>query len=220
MKVYLRRRGRLTRGQQRALEDYGPERIVAAGSRGPIDWASRFSRTAPLGVEIGFGMGHALLDWGSGAPDWNLVGLEVYQPGIGALLMGSQERELTNLLVVEDDANETLQELFEPESIQEIRIFFPDPWPKRRHHERRLIQPAFADLLGSRLARGGRLRLATDWEDYAAWMLKVLEAEPRLQNEAGSGFAARPDSRPVTRFEARGQRLGHGVWDLAYLKVA
>ncbi len=134
--------------------------------------------------------------------------------------MGSKERDLTNLLVVEDDANETLRELFVPESVQEIRIFFPDPWPKRRHHERRLIQPAFASLLASRLAQGGRLRLATDWEGYAVWMLKVLEAEPKLRNVAGSGFAARSDSRPVTRFEARGQSLGHGVWDLAYLKVA
>ncbi len=220
MKNYLRRRGRLTRGQRRALTEHSARSVIPATSDGPIDWPERFSRTAPLGVEIGFGTGQALLDWGAAVPEWNLVGVEVYQPGIGALLRGRGERELENLLVIEDDANHALTELFEPESIAEVRIFFPDPWPKRRHHKRRLIQPAFVTLLTSRLVEGGRLSLATDWEDYAEWMLKVLQMEAALFNEAGSGFAPRSGSRPITRFEARGQRLGHGVWDLAYLKVS
>ena len=219
MRTYLRRRGRLTRGQQRALAAHGDEAVITAGTRGPIDWPARFSRNAPLGVEIGFGMGHALLEWAEVSPEWNLLGVEVYQPGIGAVLRGREERQLEHLLVVEDEANQALQTMFKPATIDEIRLFFPDPRPKKRHQKRRLIQPAFVSLLASRLVAGGIFRLATDWEPYADWMLEILQAEVMLFNDHGSGFAPRPQSRPVTRFEARGRRLGHGLWDLCYHKI-
>lgn len=213
-RTYLRRRGRMTRGQARALDRVGARLVVDPATR---DWPSVFGRKAPLGVEIGFGMGHALLDWADCRPDWNLVGIEVYQPGIGALLLGLDSQELTNVRVLECDARHALSACFEPASIDEVRIFFPDPWPKKRHHKRRLVQPDFVRLVASRLRPGARLSLATDWQDYAESMLTVLDEEPRLLNAAGSGsFADRPSARPLTRFEQRGRRLGHQVWDLVY----
>jgi tRNA (guanine-N7-)-methyltransferase len=210
---YLRRRGRITRGQARALEAH--RGWILTPEDAPVAWPERFGREAPLGVEIGFGAGQALLDWAEAAPDMNLVGIDVYQPGIGALLVGREARDLENLLVIEGDAETAMEAFFESASVAEIRIFFPDPWPKKRHHKRRLIQKPFVALLGDRLIDGGRLRLATDWQPYAEWMLEMLEAEPNLENQAAD-YAERFEGRPVTRFEARGQRLGHEVWDLAY----
>jgi tRNA (guanine-N7-)-methyltransferase len=183
-----------------------------------LDWVARFGRSAPLGLEIGFGSGQALLDWGETAPEFNLIGVEVYQPGIGSLLQGRAERGLEHIQVVEGDVTTVLTELFPLEGLAEVRIFFPDPWPKRRHLKRRLIQPSFISELAIRLVPGGRLRLATDWQPYASWMLRVLDAEKGLKNEA-EGFAERFEGRPVTRFEARGQRLGHEVWDLCFRRV-
>ncbi|NIP14317.1 MAG: tRNA (guanosine(46)-N7)-methyltransferase TrmB [Pseudomonadales bacterium] len=204
----------MTRGQARALDRVGGRLIVDATTSG---WASVFGRDAPLGVEIGFGMGHALLDWAAECPDWNLVGVEVYQPGIGALLLGLDDRGLNNVRVLEADARQALSVCFEPDSIDELRILFPDPWPKKRHHKRRLVQPEFVRLLASRLRPGGRLVVATDWQEYAQSMLKTLDEEPLLLNRFGPGtYGARPSSRPTTRFEERGRRLGHGVWDLGY----
>jgi len=161
-------------------------------------------------------MGHALLDWAQQRQEWNLLGIEVYQPGIGALLLGAERDGLSNLRVLEGDAEQAFDNALEPASVDEVRIFFPDPWPKKRHHKRRLVQPAFVSTLASRLKPGGRLLLATDWQPYAEWMLEVLEAESALENDAGSGYASRADQRVVTRFEARGTRLGHEVWDLAF----
>lgn len=219
MTTHLRRQGRITRGQARALELWAPRLVIEETAAGPVDWAARFGRQAPLGVEIGFGMGHALLDWAEAEPQLNLVGVDVYRPGIGALLAGRAEREIEHLLVVEGDARIVVDRLFSRNSIREARIFFPDPWPKKRHHKRRLVSAPFVRLLAERLEPGGRLRLATDWEDYAGWMLGVLEADGTLSNEAGSGFAGRFAGRDITRFEARGQRLGHRVWDLSYIKT-
>lgn len=219
MTTHLRRQGRITRGQARALEAWSGRCVIPETAPGPVDWSARFSREAPLGVEIGFGMGHALLDWAAATPEKNLVGIDVYRPGIGALLAGRAARGCEHLLVVEGDARVVMERLFAPASIREARIFFPDPWPKKRHHKRRLISPPFVRLLAGRLEPGGRLRLATDWEDYALWMLEVLETEPALSNESGSGFAPRFPGRDVTRFEARGRRLGHPVWDLSYLRT-
>jgi tRNA (guanine-N7-)-methyltransferase len=218
--TYLRRQGRITRGQARALETWADERVVPETAAGPVDWTGRFSRAAPLGVEIGFGMGQALLGWAEAAPEMNLVGIDVYRPGIGALLAGRAERGIEHLMVVEGDARVAVERLFAPGSLREVRVFFPDPWPKKRHHKRRLINAAFVRLLAGRMEPGGRLRLATDWEAYAGWMLDVLEAEPAFSNEFGAGFAERFAGRDVTRFEARGQRLGHRVWDLSYLRTA
>ena len=208
----------MTRGQRRALEELGSRFCIDPERSSPID-STDFGRTAPLGLEIGFGMGHALLAWAQQAPDWNLVGIEVYQPGIGALLLGIERLELCNLRVVEAPAESALRTLFLPENLDEVRVFFPDPWPKKRHHKRRLVQPEFVTLLAARLKPGARLRLATDWEPYAEWMRSVLDANPLLVNAAVGGFASRPDARPVTNFEARGQRLGHAVWDLEYRRL-
>ena len=180
----------MTRGQQRALREPG-DALVQSPPGTLVDWAASFGRSAPLGLEIGFGMGHALLDWARAAPDWNLLGLEVYQPGIGALLLGIEQHDLTNVRVLEADANEALEQRLAPASLDEVRIYFPDPWPKKRHHKRRLVQPAFVALLAARLRPGGRLLLATDWEPYAHWMLEVLEAAPALENLAPGGFAER-----------------------------
>lgn len=217
--AYLRKRGRLTRGQARALERFGPELIVPLDDGAPLDLAALFGRSAPVGLEIGFGSGQALLDWAEAAPDWNLLGIEVYEPGIGSLLKGIAERQLDNIRVISEDAAEVLASDIAPGALQEVRVFFPDPWPKKRHHKRRLINPPFAALLADRLSPQGHVRLATDWQDYAEQMLAVLNAESGLVNEADEGFAPRFEGRNVTRFEARGQRLGHPVWDLCYRRA-
>lgn len=214
-RTYLRRRGRMTRGQHRALEELAEHRVHTVGDVLP-DWDALFGRSARIGVEIGFGMGQALLEWAVQKPDWNLLGIEVYQPGIGALLLGADRDELTHLQVLEGDAEQALASNFWAACVDEIRIFFPDPWPKKRHHKRRLIQAPFVHLLAERLKPGGRLLLATDWEPYAQWMLEICNAEELLENLSGEGFAQRAQERVVTRFESRGERLGHEVRDLAY----
>ncbi len=214
----------MTRGQARALVEHA-SRVSFQGDDPlqpiePIDWREVFAEadSRPLGLEIGFGMGQALVRWAEQAPQWNLVGLEVYQPGIGAaLLLGAAANALDRLFIVEADARRALGACFAPASLDEIRVFFPDPWPKARHHKRRLIQPDFVRLMAERLKPGGALRLATDWEAYAEHMLTVLHAEPLLRNVA-SDFAERFAERDVTRFEARGQRLGHDVWDLHFVR--
>lgn len=207
-RTYLRKRGRMTRGQQRALRELAPRLCVAAPP------ASR-----PLGVEIGFGMGQGLAQWAEQAPDWSLVGIEVYQPGIGALLLQLDRRGLDNVRVIEGAAEAVLAERFADGSIDELRVLFPDPWPKLRHHKRRLIQPDFVELLSRKLAVGGRLHLATDWAPYAEWMLEVMGQNPDFDNVFGAGaFAPDRQQRPATRFEARGERLGHQVRDLLFRK--
>ena len=220
MSTYLRKRGRLTRGQAKALEALGPQVLVPLDESVPLDLDAVFDRSGPVGLEIGFGTGQALLDWAEAKPDWNLLGIEVYEPGIGSLLKGMAERGLHNIRVISADAGEVLERFIAPAALAEVRIFFPDPWPKKRHRKRRLINDDFAALLVDRLGRGGRLRLATDWQDYAEQMLKVLNGQSQLQNEAGDGYASRFEGRNVTRFEARGQRLGHPVWDLSYRRRA
>ncbi len=217
-RTYLRRRGRMTRAQRRELTAQA-EALLSPGER--FDPVAVFGRAAPLGVEIGFGMGQALAAWAAAAPDWNLLGIEVYEPGIGALLLACRQESLTNVRVAEADASAFLAETMAPESIDELRVFFPDPWPKKRHHKRRLIQDEFVELAASRLKVGGRLLLATDWQPYAEWMLEVLERSS-LENLApeGAGFSPRAPERIVTRFEARGERLGHEVWDLRFQRPA
>ena len=187
----------------------------AATPQALADW---FDRSGPLGVEIGFGMGEALLQWAEASPDWNLVGIDVYQPGIGALLLGAQQAQLTNLRVLAMDANQAVAECFAARSVQEVRIFFPDPWPKKRHHKRRLLQPDFVATLGERLAPQGRLLVATDWEPYAEVIRDVLERAAGFRNLfPDQASAPRPPERPITRFEAKGARRGHRVWDFAYV---
>ncbi len=219
-RTYLRRRGRLTRGQARAWQQHH-DQLVREDADEPVDWAAWFGRDAKLGVEIGFGMGDALLSWAQQDPDWNLLGIDVYQPGIGALLLGVERAGLDNIRVLAGDARHAMARCFAPESVAEIRIFFPDPWPKKRHHKRRLVQPEFVAALARCLRPGARLLLATDWRDYAQSMLSVMaQADGFANAHPGAEFAPRPDARPLTRFEARGLRLGHEVWDLAYTKKA
>jgi tRNA (guanine-N7-)-methyltransferase len=218
-RVYIRRQGRMTRAQARALIELMPRYSVPL-SESVGDWATVFERHAPLALEVGFGMGHALLDAAQRHPQWNWLGIEVYRPGIGALLNGVVAAGLTNVRIVEADARRVLAQMIESDSLRRLVVLFPDPWPKSKHHKRRLISVEFAALAASRLAVDGDLLLATDWADYAEQMLAVLDAEPGLRNCAGAGcYAPRSDERRQTRFEARGVSLGHRVWDLAYRRA-
>jgi tRNA (guanine-N7-)-methyltransferase len=202
-------------GQQRALEALGP-RYVVPFTRGPqSDWAAIFGRAAPTVLEIGFGMGGATAAIAAARPDTNFIGVEVHEPGVGALLKLIDEKSLQNLRIVQHDAVEVLAHMVAPRSLAGVHIYFPDPWHKKRHHKRRLIQPAFVSRLVNHIAPGGYLHCATDWEPYAQQMLEVLSAEPQLQNTS-EGYAPRPDWRPLTKFEHRGMKLGHGVWDLLF----
>jgi len=209
-RAYIRRRGRMTAGQARALETLSAYQLPVTG--GELNVRDAFGREAPLGLEIGFGMGHALLAWAAQCPDWNLLGVEIYQSGIGALLLGLEREGLDNVRVIEGAAEAVLAERLAPESLDEVRIFFPDPWPKKRHHKRRLIQPAFVALLAERLRPGGRLWLATDWAPYAEWMEAILAADPHFEPESGDPTSG----RVRTRFEARGERLGHAIHERSY----
>ena len=176
-----------------------------------------FGRTAPTILEIGFGMGETTLVIAQQMPEKNFLAIDVHTPGIGNLLKIIDEAAVTNIRVMNHDAVEVLREMIANESLDGVHIFFADPWPKARHHKRRLIQPDFVRLLASRLKSGARIHLATDWKDYAQHMLQVLSTEPQLCNTAAD-YAARPDYRPLTKFERRGLKLGHGVWDLVFEK--
>jgi tRNA (guanine-N7-)-methyltransferase len=180
------------------------------------DWPSLFGRPAPTVLEIGFGMGGATAAIATARPETNFIGVEVHEPGVGALLKLIDEQELTNLRIVQHDAVEVLRHMVAPGFLAGVHIYFPDPWHKKRHHKRRLIQPDFVRQLVNHLARGGYLHCATDWEPYAQQMLEALSAEPALRNTCES-YAPRPEWRPLTKFEQRGMKLGHGVWDLVFV---
>ena len=214
IRSFVLRAGRLGTGQSKALEELGP-RYVLPYVTAPMDWPGVFGRQAPRILEIGFGMGGATAEIARSHPENDYLGVEVHTPGVGALLKRIGELDLANLRIVQHDAVEVLQHMLAESSLDGIHIFFPDPWHKKRHHKRRLIQPAFVELLASRLGPGGYLHLATDWEDYARQMLEVLAANPLLRNTTDS-YAPRPDHRPLTKFEQRGLRLGHGVRDLVF----
>ncbi|UXY15323.1 tRNA (guanosine(46)-N7)-methyltransferase TrmB [Chitiniphilus purpureus] len=214
IRSFVLRQGHLSKGQERALAEYGPQFLIPY-TAAPLDLATAFGRSAPTVLEIGFGMGTATAQIAAGGPQTNYLGVEVHTPGVGSLLKLAGEQQLTNLRIVQHDAVEVLENMLQPGTLAGVHIFFPDPWHKKRHHKRRLIQPALVALLASRIAPGGYLHLATDWEDYAIQMLAVLSAEPRLENTA-DGYAPRPDYRPLTKFEQRGIRLGHGVWDIVF----
>ena len=204
--------------QQRALSELWP-RYGLDYSPAAVDLAALFGRRAPLTVEIGFGNGEYLAAQADLHPNRDYLGIEVHPPGVGQLLQRAAAAELNNLRVSRHDAVEVLGAQLTPHSIDELVVLFPDPWHKKRHNKRRLVNPAFAALAASRLVPGGRLRLATDWEPYAQQMLEVLDAEASLANRAGAGTCvARDPEREPTRFEQRGHRLGHGVWDLEYLR--
>ena len=206
-------------GQQRALDELGP-RFLLPYQTTPLDLSATFGRVAPCVLEIGFGMGQATAQIAAALPDTDFIAIEVHPPGVGALLKLIGEQQLSNLRLIRHDAVEVLAQMTAPASLAGVHIFFPDPWHKLRHQKRRLIQPALVAALVTRLAPGGRLHCATDWQPYAEQMLEVLTAEPLLANCAASasGYAPRPDYRPLTKFEARGLQLGHGVWDLMFVR--
>ncbi|MBT9489599.1 MAG: tRNA (guanosine(46)-N7)-methyltransferase TrmB [Rubrivivax sp.] len=214
VRSFVTRAGRMGSGQVRALAELGP-RFVLPYQPAPLDLASTFGRTAPLILEIGFGMGGATAQVAAALPDHDFLGVEVHEPGVGALLKLIGSQNLTNLRLLQHDAVEVLQHMLPAESLAGVHIWFPDPWHKKRHHKRRLIQPEFVALLRTRLAPGGYLHCATDWQAYAEHMLAVLGTAPGFSNTA-EGYAPRPAWRPDTKFEARGLQLGHGVWDLVF----
>jgi tRNA (guanine-N7-)-methyltransferase len=214
IRSFVLRAGRMGSGQERALAELGP-RFVVPFQSALIDWPALFGRDAPRILEIGFGMGDATARIAQALPDTDFIGVEVHTPGVGALLRQIGEQHLRNVRIVQHDAVEVLEQMVAPGSLAGAHVFFPDPWHNKRHHKRRLIQPPFVRLLASRLAPGATLHCATDWQPYAQQMIDVLGAEPLLRNRA-QDFAPRPAYRPPTKFEQRGLRLGHGVWDLLF----
>lgn len=216
IRSFVTRAGRLSIAQARAIETLSP-RFCVPYQKTLLDIDRCFERTAPTILEIGFGMGDSTAQIAALMPERNFIGVEVHTPGIGSLLKLIGEQHLENLRIVQHDAVEVLTHMIAPESLAGVHVFFPDPWHKARHNKRRLIQAPLVSLLASRLAPGGYLHCATDWEEYAVQMLEVLSSEPTLRNSA-DGYAPRPAYRPVTKFENRGLRLGHGVWDLVFEK--
>ena len=217
IRSYVLRQGRVSRAQTAAHEALLP-RYGVEYKKELLDFAVLFGRRAETILEIGFGMGETTAAIAAAHPEKNFLGIEVHTPGVGSLLKQIAAAGLGNLRLVQHDAVEVLRDMIGPASLDGIHIFFPDPWPKKRHHKRRLVQTDFVALLADRLKTGGILHLATDWRDYAEQMLAVLAAEPRLEN-AAVGFAPRPEYRPQTKFESRGLKLGHGVWDLVFRKT-
>ncbi|HET7370271.1 MAG TPA: tRNA (guanosine(46)-N7)-methyltransferase TrmB [Gammaproteobacteria bacterium] len=216
IRSFVRREGRLTPGQARALDRLWPAYGLEFTAQ-PIDPEAVFGRAAPLTLEIGSGNGEALAAAAATQPERDFIGVEVYRPGVGRLLSEIDARGLGNVRVVSHDAVEVLESMLPVRCLDQVLIYFPDPWPKKRHHKRRLVRASFLPTLARALKPGGRLELATDWDEYAQEMLELLSAAPEFTNTAGSGgFAERPPYRPQTRFERRGKKLGHGVWDIIF----
>lgn len=217
IRSFVRREGRLTKGQERALTELWPVMGVEYTPQ-KLDLAVLFGRDAPIVLEIGFGMGKSLVEMAAAAPEKNFIGIEVHRPGVGACLSLAQDMGVTNLRVFCHDAVEVLGEMIPDESIDTLQLFFPDPWHKARHHKRRIVQPAFVQMLRPKLKIGGVFHMATDWENYAEHMLEVMNTAEGFKNTVEAGYAPRPEFRPLTKFEQRGHRLGHGVWDLLFAR--
>lgn len=218
IRSFVRREGRLTASQQRALEQLWPQFSLPQNNT-MLDLNSIFERDAPKVLEIGFGNGTTLAEMAKNQTDHDFLGVEVHRPGVGQLLRLIEQHALTNLRVECDDAVELLKKRIADNSLDKVQIFFPDPWHKKRHNKRRIIQPAFVELLAKKLKPGGQLHLATDWQDYAEHMLDVLNNTPLFINASkDKSYIARPEYRPLTKFEQRGHQLGHGVWDLLFIR--
>lgn len=217
IRSFVLRQGRMSDAQQRAYSELGPKYVVPYHPA-LLNWEQVFGRTAPKILEIGFGMGAATASIAASMPHQDYLGVEVHTPGVGALMRLLANGQLSNVRIIQHDAVEVLRDMMAENTLDGVHIFFPDPWPKKRHHKRRLIQPPLVTLLASRLKIGGYVHLATDWQEYAEWMLEVLNTEPALQNMAGN-YAEKPDYRPETKFERRGLNLGHGVWDIVFRRV-
>lgn len=218
IRSFVLRQGRLTKGQARALETGFP-RFGISYTPEFVDLSEKFNRTESKKVlEIGFGMGETTAKIAQTLPECDFLAAEVHTPGVGALLKLIEESALTNIRVIQHDVVEVLQNMLPDVSLDGVHIFFPDPWHKKRHHKRRLIQAEFVKLLCKKLKPGGYIHVATDWQEYAEWVLEVLSAEPQLQNTA-KDYAEKPAYRPLTKFENRGIKLGHGVWDMVFKRV-
>lgn len=215
IRSYVIRSGRLTDAQRNAIESYWAKYVIDFEKK-PLAIETLFDKPQPLTVEIGFGMGDSLQEMAMENPEQNFLGIEVHQPGVGKLLNGIAEKQLTNIKLICHDAREILETGLPEHCIDRLLLFFPDPWHKKRHNKRRLVQPEFIELLLKKLKPSAELHFATDWQAYAEHMMEVLEANTSLENELGTqNYWPSPD-RPVTKFEKRGQRLGHGVWDLRF----
>ncbi len=218
IRSFVRREGRLTEAQRRALDEL-QARWGAPVSDQPLDFTALFGRDAAVIMEIGFGNGESLAAMAAAEPDRNFLGIEVHRPGVGRLLNLVEEQGLQNVRVICHDAVDVLQKQIPDNSLAGLQLYFPDPWPKKRHHKRRIVQPEWVELVARKLSNGGELHMATDWENYAEHMLEVLEASPAFRNTAGAGrYSPHRGRRPETKFERRGLRKGHGVWDLIYQK--
>ena len=218
VRSYVLRVGRKTPSQERAFEDLWPQYGLKVED-GPLDCAKVFGRHADVVIEIGFGMGDSLAEMAQAHPEQDFIGIEVHTPGVGRLLNLAEEHAITNLRIYAEDAVEVVERCIADNSLAKVQIFFPDPWHKKKHHKRRIIQPEFIAKLYAKMKPGALLHLATDWENYAGYMMEVMSAAEGFSNIAGPGqFSPRPSFRPITKFERRGQRLGHGVWDLLFVK--
>ena len=218
IKSFVLRQGRLSAGQKKAIENNWPKFGLQVENK-LLDFVDLFGRDAPTIVEIGFGMGKSLAEMAETNPQNNYIGIEVHRPGVGALLKLLEDKGLSNVRVFNDDAIEVLEKCIPLNSLAGVYLFFPDPWHKKRHHKRRIVQAAFADKIAQHLKPRGQFHMATDWENYAEHMMEVMSASSSYDNISGEGqYTPRPDYRPLTKFEARGQRLGHGVWDLIFTK--
>jgi tRNA (guanine-N7-)-methyltransferase len=219
IRSFALRQGRMTASQQRALDTLWDKYVITLPS-GELELDAVFGRRAPRILEIGFGMGQSLLEMARQHPDTDYLGIEVHRPGVGSLMLNLEQHAVSNVRVIYDDAVEVLQGHLPDNSLDAVYLFFPDPWPKTKHRKRRIVQPAFIELLARRLKPGGILHMATDWEDYAKHMLAMMSMSAEFENCAGPGrYSARPDYRPQTKFERRGHNLGHAVWDLIFCKT-
>ena len=219
VRSFVKREGRLTNGQAKALESFWPTMGVDF-QENLLSFTELFGNDNPVVLEIGFGMGKSLVEMAENDPNTNFIGIEVHRPGVGACLSEAGERGLTNLRVMEYDAVEVFKKMIPDGSLARVQLYFPDPWHKKRHHKRRIVQPEFVQMVREKLAIGGKFHMATDWEQYAEHMAEVMNAAPGYENTATNGdYVARPDYRPITKFEVRGQKLGHGVWDLIYQRA-
>ena len=220
IRSFVRREGRLTKGQQRALEELFPRYGITL-QQGELDLDSLFGRHAFRVLEIGFGNGASLAEMAANHPENDYLGIEVHRPGVGNLLLQIEKQQLKNIRVSNDDAVEILEQQIPDACLDAVYLFFPDPWHKKKHHKRRIVQTGFAQLVRRKLKPGGIFHMATDWENYAEHMLEVMGTAAGFENSAGEGnYIARPEYRPLTKFEQRGHRLGHAVWDLIFKKVA
>ncbi|UTW03254.1 tRNA (guanosine(46)-N7)-methyltransferase TrmB [Amphritea atlantica] len=220
VRSFVLRAGRMTEGQQKAMETQWPLMGLEPDG-GMLDLAEVFGREAPVVLEIGFGMGDSLIQMAKAQPENNYIGIEVHRPGVGRLLSNAEKEGLTNIRVFCHDAIEVLANCIPDGSLSTLQLFFPDPWHKKKHHKRRIVQPEFAETIRKKLKVGGVFHMATDWENYAEHMMEVMSAAPGYRNVAGEDqYSPQPEWRPVTKFQKRGERLGHGVWDLMFERTA